>query len=144
VTNFGSFFYLAPADNAATVAAGGAVDFPQDGPNAGGGIVRTGVDTFQLPAIGTYEVSWQVSVTEAGQLDLWLDPGTGAIEQLNTVAGRATGTSQIVNDVLITTNAVNSVLSVRNPSGNSPALTITPLAGGTHAESGWLVIKQVG
>jgi len=117
--------------------------FPQNGPNSGSGIVRTGAGTFLLPAIGTYQISWQASIDEAGQLDLWLDPGTGAIEQSTTVAGRATGTNQIVNTVLITTTVPGTVLTVRNPSGNSPALTITPKAGGTHAVSGWLVIEQL-
>lgn len=37
-----------------------------------------------------------------------------------------TGTSQIVGMAVITTTAVNSVLTVRNPAGNAAALTITP------------------
>jgi hypothetical protein len=49
----------------------------------------------------------------------------------NSVVGRATGTSQIVGMSLLTTTIVNSVLEVINPPGNSPALTITPVAGGT-------------
>jgi hypothetical protein len=139
VLNFGSFFFLAPPNNAATVGPGTAVQFPQNGPG-GAVITRLSASTFQLANIGTYEVSWQVSVTEPGQLDLRLN---GA-EQPNTVAGRATGTSQISNDVLITTTSVNSVVSVLNPAGETTALTITPLAGGTNPVSGWLVIKQIG
>ena len=38
-----------PPDNAATVAPGTDVDFPQDGPNSGGGLIfRTGASTFNL------------------------------------------------------------------------------------------------
>ena len=96
-----------------------------------------------LPAIGVYEVSWQVSVTEPGQLVLGLDTGAGAVEVPATVAGRATGTSQISNHVIITTTVADTKLTIRNPSGNSTALTITPLAGGTHAVSASLVIKQL-
>jgi len=44
---------------------------------------------------------------------------------------------------LIETTGYNSILSVRNPSGNSTALTITPLAGGTVAVSAHLVITQL-
>ena len=134
-----------PPDNAATVAAGGAVDFPNDGPTDGVTAVRGGADTFTLPAIGVYEVSWQVSVTEAGQLVLFLDGDEldGSSGELNTVAGRATGTSLITNTVLIETDVINSVLEIRNPTGNSPALTITPVAGGTKAASAWLVIKRL-
>ena len=65
-------------------------------------------------------------MTEAGQLLLTLNG-----QDLDyTVAGRATGTSQIVGMAIVTTTSVNSVLTVRNPSGNAAALTITPPAGG--------------
>jgi hypothetical protein len=92
-----------------------------------------------LSAIGTYEVLFQVSVTEAGQLDLTIN-GT---EQAYTVVGRATGTTQIVGMVLVTTTVINSLLTVRNPAGNSTALTITPLAGGANPVSAHLVITQI-
>ena len=85
--------------------------------------------TFNLSAIGTYQVLFQVSVTEAGQLVLTLN---GA-ELAYTVVGRATGTSQIVGMALVQTTVINSILTVRNPAGDSTALTITPLAGGTRA-----------
>ena len=62
----------------------------------------------------------------------------------DTVTGRATGTSQIVGMTVLTTTAVNSVLTVRNPAGNAAALTITPLAGGTRPVSAHLVITQIG
>ena len=62
-----------PPDNAATVAPGTDVSFPQDGPNSGAGIARLGPDSFNLAEIGTYQVLFQVSVTEAGQLILTLN-----------------------------------------------------------------------
>jgi hypothetical protein len=138
LTTFGNFFALMPGDNSATVAVGADVQFPQNGP-AGAGVTRLTASTYQLAAIGTYEVTCQVSVSEAGQLVLVLN----AAELAPTVVGRATGTSQIVGSTLITTSVINSVLSVRNPSGNSTALTITPLAGGTHPVSATLTIKQI-
>ncbi len=121
-----------PSDNAATVAAGASVDFPQDGPTSAGNIFRTGSDTFNLADIGVYSVTFQVSVTEAGQLVLTLDQGEGPIELAYTVVGRATGTSQIVGVALVETSVINSILSVNNPASESTALTITPLAGGTN------------
>lgn len=132
-----------PPDNAATVAAGGDVDFPQDGPSSGPEIVRTGADTFLLSDIGTYQVFFQVSVTEAGQLVLTLDSGAGADELAYTVVGRATGTSQIVGMALVQTSVINSVLTVRNPASESTALGITPLAGGTEPVSAHLVITRI-
>lgn len=138
ILDFSDFFALMPGDNAATVAADSAVLFPQDG-STNGSIARLNSSQFLLPTIGTYLVQFQVSVTEAGQLMLRLNAAPIA----NSVVGRATGTSQIVGVSLVTTTTANSILEVINPPGNSPALTITPLAGGTHPVSAHLVIIRL-
>lgn len=52
--------------------------------------------------------------------------------------------SSIIGMAIVTTTAVNSVLTVRNPAGNAAALTITPLAGSTRSVSAHLVITQIG
>ena len=137
--DFAEFFALMPPDNIPTIAVDAPVLFPQDGPTSGGGITRTGAGSFNLAEIGTYRVLFQVSVDEPGQLLLYVD---GA-EVPHTVVGRATGTSQIVGQSLITTTVVDSVLEVRNASGNSTALTITPIAGGTHPVSASLIIERL-
>ena len=139
VLNFADFYALMPPDNAATVAPGTDVSFPQDGPNSGAGIARSGPDAFNLAEIGTYQVLFQVSVTEPGQLILTLNGEDLAY----TVAGRATGTSQIVGMAIVETTVINSVLTIRNPEGTAAALTITPLAGGTRPVSAHLVITQI-
>ncbi|HVA99211.1 MAG TPA: hypothetical protein VNG53_09980 [Bacteroidia bacterium] len=138
VLAFAEFYAMMPNDNTATVASGASVEFPQDGP-VSGTITRLTSNTFQLAAIGTYRVNWQVSISEAGQLDLVLN-GT---EIPYTVVGRATGTSQITGNCLITTTSVNSILSLNNPSGSSTALTVTPFAGGTNPVSATLVITRI-
>lgn len=140
VLGYADFYALMPPDNSATVAPGTDVSFPQDGPIANANISRLGPSSFNLGAIGTYQILFQVSVDEAGQLILTLDGQDLAY----TVAGRATGTSQIVGMAVVTTTAVDSVLTVRNPAGNAAALTITPLAGGTRPVSAHLVITQIG
>jgi len=139
VLNYADFYALMPPDNAATVAPGTDVSFPQDGPNSGGGISRTSANSFSLGFIGTYEILFQVGVNEAGQLLLTLngDP----LEY--TVVGRATGTSQIIGMAIVTTTSINSILTVRNPADNATALTITPSAGGTQPVSAHLVIIQL-
>ncbi len=137
-TEFAEFFALMPPDNAATVAPGTDVDFPQDGPSSGT-ITRTGPDSFNLAETGTYRVAFDVPVTEAGQLILTLNGADLAY----TVTGRATGTSQITGESLVQTTSVNSILTVRNPAGNSTALTITPLAGGTRPVSASLIVEQL-
>ena len=127
-----------PDDNAATVAPGTAVDFPQDGVINGTSISRISADSFNLADIGTYQIFFQVSVTEAAQLQLTLN---GVALDYTTV-GRTTGTDQIVGMYLINTTTENSVLTVQNPTGNTEAITITPSAGGTQAVSAHLVITN--
>jgi hypothetical protein len=136
---FADFFALMPPDNAATVAPGTDVSFPQDGPTSASTITRTGPSSFNLGQIGTYRVAFAVSVDEAGQLILTLD----GFDLAYTVNGRATGTSQIVGQVLVQTTVINSILTVRNPAGNATALTITPLAGWTRPAGAHLVIEQL-
>ncbi|MFA6916849.1 MAG: collagen-like protein [Parachlamydiales bacterium] len=138
VLDFTDFFALMPGDNAATVAPGTAVSFPQTG-STSGVIVPLTASTFLLPAVGTYIVQFQVSVDEAGQLMLRLNAAPVA----DSVAGRATGTSQIVGISLLTTTVPNSILEVINPAGNATALTITPLAGGTEPVSAHLFIVRI-
>ena len=138
---YAEFYALMPPDNPATVAVNADVLFPQDGPTSASAITRISDSSFNLSAKGTYQVSFDVSITEAGQLVLTLN-GT---ELDYTVVGRATGTSEITEDVLITTPATGiNILTVRNPLGNTTALTITPIAGGTRSNSASLVIEQIG
>jgi len=127
-----------PPDDAATVAPGSAVQFPQNGP-ASGNIMRSGATEFVLPSVGTYSVTFSVPVDEAGQLVLALNGS----ELDYSVSGRATGTSTIAEATLIETTAANSVLSVENPSSAAAALTITPLAGGPAPDSASLVIYEL-
>lgn len=139
VTGFGEFYALMPDDNASTVAQGAAVEFPEDGPNSADGIVRSSATQFVLPAIGTYQVSYNVPVDEAGQLVIAL----GGTEIARTVNGRATGTSSISDTRLITTTAINQVLTIQNPAANAAALTITPNAGGAGPASASLIVRRV-
>jgi hypothetical protein len=137
--SFAEFFALAPPDNAATVAPGTAVQFPQDGPLSSS-IVRATASTFDLTTIGTYRVFFSVPVDEAGQLELSLN-GTALAY---TVVGRATGTADITGESLVQTTSAEALLEVINPAEESTALTITPLAGGTVPVSASLIIEQIG
>jgi hypothetical protein len=138
VLAFAEFYALMPGDNAAPIAPGAAVAFPQNGPSSGT-IEPLSSNLFQLSEIGTYMVTWQVSIDEPGQLVLTLN-GT---QIPYTVVGRATGTTQITGNSLIVTTTSNSTLSVINPAGNSTALTVTPMAGGTNPVSASLVIMRI-
>lgn len=139
VLNFADFNALMPPDNTATVAPGTDVSFPQNGPISSTDLTRLDDSSFNLGNIGTYQIFFNVPVDEAGQLILTLNG-----EDLDyTVAGRATGASQIIGMAIVETTAVDSVLTVRNPAGNAAALTITPLADGTRPVSAHLVIIQI-
>ena len=138
--SYADFYALMPPDNAATVAAGADVSFPQNGTIASTSIGRLSPSSFFLGPIGSYLVLFRVSVTEAGQLLLTLNGQDLAY----TVTGRATGTSEIAGTAIVTTTAEGSVLTVRNPAGNATALTVTPLAGGTRPVSAHLTILQIG
>lgn len=139
---FAMFWGMAPPDYAATVAVGAPLDFPRAGPTGGlTAPVRTGVGLFSFPVIGTYNVAWQASVTEAGQLQL---SSSASGLNLASVASRTTGTSQISNNILITTTVINEVISILNPPGNATALTITPADGSlTHAPAPSLTIIRL-
>jgi hypothetical protein len=142
ILSFANFYALMPGDNTATIATGAPILFPTPGLSHGGGITPTtgeSTSSFTLASKGIYEVTFHVSISEAGQLALSLN-GT----QIDyTVVGRATGTSQIVGIFLIQTNTPNSFIKVINPTGNPAALTLNPIAGGTHAVSAHLIIKQL-
>lgn len=139
VLGFADFYALMPPDNTATIGAGEDISFPSETAIGGTGISRASDSSFFLSEVGVYQVFFQVSVTEAGQLVLTLN-GT---ELPYTVTGRATGTSQIIGMALVENNIANSILTVRNPEGTATALTITPSAGGTEPVSAHLVITRL-
>ncbi len=138
VLGYADFYALMPTDNADAIAAGEDVDFPSDGPNSGTGITRATPSSFTLADIGTYQVTFHVPVSEAGQLVLTLN-GT---EILYTVAG-TTAPGQITNTVLIETDIADSVLTLRNPAGTNNPITITENGGGTSPVSAHLVITRL-
>jgi hypothetical protein len=127
-----------PPDNSFTVFAGGDVEFPQDGPTTSTGTIQLTPSAFSLGTAGTYRVTFQVPVTEAGQLVLTLD----GVELAYTVTGRSTGASYIGETTLVTATA-GQILTVRNPAGSGWALTISPIAGGTNPVSATLLIELV-
>ncbi len=141
VLAFSEFYAMVPSDDAGSVLPGSSVGFPEAGPTDGSddiGQIPESSTTFFLRALGTYQVTFQVSVDEAGQLELELN----LLPQSYTVVGRDTGTSQITETALITATA-NSSLSVINPSADPDSLTLSPSAGGDLSVSASLIIEQL-
>jgi len=111
--------------------------FSNDGPAFGLDITRIDGARFNLQTIGIYQVFFQASITESGQLSILLNG-------IPTVyVGRATGTSQIISLSLIQTVIPNSIISIVNPVAETTALTLTPFAGGTNQVSANLVITRI-
>lgn len=142
--SYAYFFGLAPADYGAPIAVNSPIPFPQDGPF--GVIDRDLVaptTTFLLPQSGVYEIEFVVSVTEAAQLGLWLDPATGVFARVTSmVFGRASVTSEVVGHGFVTVNIPNSRIQVRNDASVGP-ITVTANAGGVNATAASLTVKRV-
>jgi len=116
------------------ILAGVAVPFPHAGATSAGGITPIGgpsFTSFNLAAVGTYLVQFEVTASNAGQLQLSLNGAYIA----DSVVGRATGQTQLIGVSLLTTTTVNSVLQVVNPPANTvltfPA-TGTSITGGAN------------
>jgi hypothetical protein len=139
--SFADFYALMPGDNAVPIALGADVAFPNNGPSSLSDITRVALSTssFTLGPIGTYQVSFSVPVSIAGQLVVTLNN----VELAYGVFGRAAITSPITGSLLVQTTLVNSVITIRNPAGNAAALPITVNAGGVSAVSAHIVITRV-
>jgi hypothetical protein len=127
------------------IAIGAAIPFQNTG-STNGVIVPQGASTtvFVLPAIGTYLVQFQASITEDGPGSAQLALSINGVIDLTTVVGRATGTDQVIGKSLVTTTAANTTISVINPANNTTALTLTPASGSdTHAFSAHLLIIRI-
>ena len=142
------------------MAAGSAINFPRPAVPATGGIVINNIGVtqadnteFLLPAQGVYRVSWLISVTATAQFSLWIGllAGQAAGGQFQPItvnngvpsqSGQATGTEQFFGDTIFATPFVNAVIQVRNYA-SSAAVTVTPVPGGTQAQSVVLNIMRL-
>jgi hypothetical protein len=138
VIEFADFYALMPSDNPSAIAVGANVLFPESGASYGQ-ITRLTSSTFNLHNIGTYKITCQCSISEAGQLAVSLNSSQLAY----SVSGRATLTSQIIITCLVQTSSLNNIISIINANGNSTALTLTSNAGGTNAVSAHLLIERI-
>lgn len=105
--------------------------------------------TFVLPTVGNYFVSFESSIAAPAQVVLALDPtgtGTSFTELSSTTIGKEPSPAGMLNGTwIIRTTANNSLLQIRNPTGNA-AFFIFPNAGSTtnlNPTSTHLVIMQI-
>jgi hypothetical protein len=93
---------------------------------------------FTLPTAGTYRVTFQATVDEAGGVELMLN----GIPLAYTGVGRDTASTQIIGRDLITAPA-GSVLALIAAPGNVAPLTVPPNSSPTNQTSTTIVIEQI-
>lgn len=144
---YGMFFGTSGAagapDYGATVADG--ADFPI--PNVGfavGGVTALTASTFKLATAGQYEIQFQSTCTEAGQVAVFVQPGgVGAFSAY--AASRVGRATVVANQFFIScmlSVSANTVISIRNNGSGAP-LTVTPNGGGANPATTTLLIRQL-
>lgn len=136
ISEYASFYALAPNDNPTAIAQNTAVEFPNSSASTTG-ITRLTNSTFNLADTGTYLIMFKVNTNTAGQLGVAVN---GAV-QPNATFGNAADDGIIEGKTIITTTAANTVLSIVNPIAT--AVTVTPSAGGTEATVSDLTIIKL-
>lgn len=136
ISEYASFYALAPNDNPTAIAQNTAVEFPNTTASTTC-ITRLTNSTFNLADTGTYLVMFKVNTNTAGQLGIAVN---GAV-QPNATFGNAADDGIIEGKTIITTTAANTVLSIVNPIAT--AVTVTPSAGGTEATVSDLTIIKL-
>lgn len=136
ISEYASFYALAPNDNPTAIAQNTAVEFPNTTASTTG-ITRLTNSTFNLADTGTYLIMFKVNTNTAGQLGIAVN---GAV-QPNATFGNAADNGIIEGKTIITTTAANTVLSIVNPIATT--VTVTPSAGGTEATVSDLTIIKL-
>ena len=136
ISEYASFYALAPNDNPTAIAQNTAVEFPNTTASTTG-ITRLTNSTFNLADTGTYLIMFKVNTNTAGQLGIAVN---GAV-QPNETFGNAADDGIIEGKTIITTTAANTVLSIVNPIATT--VTVTPSAGGTEATVSDLTIIKL-
>ena len=127
-----------PNDNSGNILPGENINFPLDGPIIGTDISRFSPNDFSILTVGYYQVLFQVSVSESGQLVVVLN----GIEIPYTIVGKSNLMSQIVGMCCIYV-IQPSILNIRNPLNSLSSLEITPNAGGINPVSAHLLITRL-
>ncbi|WP_290912743.1 collagen-like protein [Eubacterium sp.] len=136
ISEYASFYALAPNDNPTAIAQNTAVEFPNTTASTTG-ITRLTNSTFNLADTGTYLIMFKVNTNTAGQLGIAVN---GAVQPSATF-GNAADDGIIEGKTIITTTAANTVLSIVNPIATT--VTVTPSAGGTEATVSDLTIIKL-
>lgn len=135
---YADFYALMPTDNAAAIAPGEDIAFPEQSYIGSTSIARTTDSSFTFTEAGTYLVFFNAATSEAAQLVLTLND----TELGYTLSGNDSALSQI-SGVSVIQAAADSVLTLRNPSSSTTSVTLTPSAGGDSPVSAHLTIIRL-
>jgi len=133
-------YALMPTDNSGAIVVGADIQFPRVSSTSVTDIVPITTSSFRLGPIGVYDVYYQVGITDVSGAQLVVTINN--IQQPFTVSGTV-GTNMIIGRSIITTTTVNSVLTVRNPTGNARSITVATSLGGANAVSAQLIITRL-
>jgi hypothetical protein len=131
-------------DNPDDIEPGESIHFPNPATNPYGTIQRlsgTSPTEFLLPANSVFEITFQVTIQNTGELVVVLN----GIEQLMTIVGKSGGGQVVGMSIVSTPDGVSSVLSINNPSSaTSGGLKVDAATGAlTEPLSCHLIIKQI-
>jgi len=119
---------------------GESIEFPCNGPS-NCFIFRLNDSQFNLTLIGTYEIYFHVYIETPGQLVINLNN----IDLLYTLSG-SSHNNVITAHFLITTQIINSIISINNPNGTQntdPVIKTFQNNGGVYLTTSHLIIKKI-
>ena len=135
---YADFYALMPPENAAEIAPGEAVEFPEQSFIGGTNITRISDSEFAFTESGIYLLLFNAAVSEAAQLV----PAINGTELSFALAGKDSALSQLSGTAIISANE-GDILTLRNPSSASSSLTLTPNAGGNSPVSAHLTVIRL-
>lgn len=140
-------YALMPTDNSGSIVATANIQFPRTNSFSSIDISRLSVSTFNLGPIGVYDVFFQVGVSGLGQCVVTLNnieqPFTLVGTSNNDISGNPITTGNVITGrSLLTTVSNNTVLALRNPTGDS-SLVIASALGGNAPVSAHLIITRI-
>jgi hypothetical protein len=128
-------------DNPDPIEAGQSVNFPSPSTNPYGTIQRASPNSFTLPPNGVFEITFQVTVQNTGELVVVLN----GVEKSMTVVGKSGGGPIVGMCILATPPSINSTISINNPATATAGGVKVDEATGALTEplSCHLIIKQL-
>ena len=135
---YADFYAIMPPENAAVIAPGEAVEFPEQSFIGGTNVTRTSDSEFTFTESGIYLVFFNAATSEAAQLV----PAINTTELSFALAGKDSALSQLSGMAIIAAND-GDVLTLRNPASATSSVTLSPNAGGNSPVTAHLIIIRL-